>query len=296
MKMKADTHNGRRMKYWFSTIASVSAMAISLITLGIVYINSQNQVPETHNPVTLSPTISATTQVESGIKITCINGFAAVHIPYRDSFDHLMVVRIEVPAEGNETSPITCQDNEFSLSGSPLTRDQLELYAAEMKGHALATLEPSRQGGGIPVINMAALTTAKRDAMKSVSGSEAKSNTAFMHKSGSIKPIVAVLEGSDQIIGSNGVPIVLKDKSAGCEYFGEIQESASGTNLLGLIEREKCGDTIRATRLMVLLGPIDGQPLLPGTTFRVYKQPKLLPSGAPVLDPAMLTDLYMEQN
>lgn len=160
--------NGRNMKSKCSNAVSGLALVISIIALTMSYTLSQRIAKATTASETGLSAVSDDTSHESFLQdqVLCNSGFASVFVRYRDSIDHLITVRLEIPPEAENSTPVTCDDREFYLNGVKLSAMQLAESAQETRLRAISHLQPTSRSGGIPVIDMTSLSPDQLDLLK----------------------------------------------------------------------------------------------------------------------------------
>lgn len=152
--------NGRNMRNKCSYAVSGLALVISIIALTMSYTVSQRIATA---PIASETGLSAVSEDNSHEyfsqdQVRCNSGFASVFVRYRDSIDHLITVRLEIPPEAENSVPVTCDEGGFHLNGVKLTAMQLAESAHETRLRAMSHLQPTSRSGGIPVIDMTSLS------------------------------------------------------------------------------------------------------------------------------------------
>lgn len=154
------------MKNKSSHVVSGTALVISIIALTISYTVSQQVATSSVASVDRPSTVGTSHEYLSLDQVRCNSGFASVFVSYRDSIDHLITVRLEIPPEAENSVPVTCDEGGFHLNGVKLSAMQLEASAHETRLRAISHLQPTSRSGGIPVIDMTSLSQDQLELVK----------------------------------------------------------------------------------------------------------------------------------
>jgi len=154
------------MKNKSSHVVSGTALVISIIALTISYTASQKVASSSVASVASPSALGTSHEYLSEDEVLCRGGFASVVVHYRDSIDHEISVRLEVPPESENSVSITCDTGGFHLNGVKLSLKQLAESAHETRIRAISKLVPRTNGGGIPVFDMTSLSEDQLELVK----------------------------------------------------------------------------------------------------------------------------------